>query len=91
MQAEEGQEENIAFLQGPGPMLLEVVDTGNGLVWSRVGGRKMCEIGCEERKSWGLECSEDVEADGWFEGGFHRRRRSRLITEGGKFLSTGSG
>lgn len=44
--------------------LFEVVDRGNGLVWSRVVGRKMCKEGCEERKSWGLECSEDVEADG---------------------------
>lgn len=38
---------------------------GNGLVWNRVVGRKRtCKEGCEERKSWGLGCSEHVGVDG---------------------------
>ena len=59
------------FCKGPGPRPLEVAEMGNGLVWNRVvGGKRRCKEGCEEKKSWGLGCSEHVGADGMAGGRF---------------------
>lgn len=65
---------------------------GNELVWSRVFERKRrCKEGCEERKSWGLKCSEHVGTDGMAGGRFPQEEKGQVAHGGEQFLNAEPG